>query len=211
VVLAILALLLTGAVFLATLVTVGTVLSLRGAAGLAAAREPGAPTDQAGMEARNKALAKKLAAFAPKTPYLVIDTARNRLFYKKGEMVVREAIVSTGSGVVLKEPNGKRSWTFDTPRGEHVVKSKATNPMWIKPDWAFIEEGEPLPSNYGDRVEEGTLGDYALGIGNGYFLHGTLYTRLLGRNVTHGCVRIGDEDLEFLFRNVPLGTKVYIF
>jgi L,D-transpeptidase YbiS len=55
------------------------------------------------------------------------------------------------------------------------------------------------------------MGDYALGIGNGYFLHGTLYTRLLGRNVTHGCVRIGDADLEYLYKNVPLGTKVYLF
>ncbi len=97
------------------------------------------------------------------------------------------------------------------PPGRAAVKSKAKNPTWIKPDWAFIEEGEAIPKNYGDRAEEGVLGDYALGIGNGYFLHGTLYTRLLGRNVTHGCVRIGDEDLEYLYRNVPLGTKVYIF
>ena len=55
------------------------------------------------------------------------------------------------------------------------------------------------------------MGDYALGIGNGFFLHGTLYTRLLGRNVTHGCVRIGDADLEYLYKTVPLGTKVYLF
>ena len=38
------------------------------------------------------------------------------------------------------------------------------------------------------------MGDYALGIGSGYFIHGTLYKRLLGRNVSHGCVRLGDED-----------------
>ncbi len=208
---AVLALGLTGLVFLAVLVAVGTLMSRRGLAVPADAREPDAPADRAAIEARNQALRKKLAGFAPKTPYIVIDTARNRLFYRKGEQVLREAVVSTGSGVLLREPNGKRSWTFDTPRGEYAVRSKATNPMWIKPDWAFIEEGEPLPSDYGDRVEEGTLGDYALGIGNGYFLHGTLYTRLLGRNVTHGCVRIGDEDLEYLFRNAPLGTKVYIF
>ena len=55
------------------------------------------------------------------------------------------------------------------------------------------------------------MGDYALGIGRGYFLHGTLYKRLLGRNVSHGCVRLGDEDLEFLFKTATLGTKVIIY
>jgi len=61
-------------------------------------------------------------------------------------------------------------------------------PSWVKPDWAFIEEGEDIPKNYYDRIEEGVLGDYALEIGNGYFIHGTLYTRLLGKSVTHGCI-----------------------
>jgi L,D-transpeptidase YbiS len=55
------------------------------------------------------------------------------------------------------------------------------------------------------------MGDYALGLGNGYFIHGTLYKRMLGRNVSHGCVRLGDEDLAHLYRNVPIGTRVFIF
>ena len=58
-----------------------------------------------------------------------------------------------------------------------------------------------------DRIEAGTLGDYALGFGHGYFIHGTLYTRLLGRNVTHGCVRVGDEDLKDVFKAVPIGRE----
>ena len=62
-----------------------------------------------------------------------------------------------------------------------------------------------------ERIEAGTLGDYALGFGDGYFIHGTLYTRLLGRNVTHGCVRVGDEDLKAVFRAVSIGTKIYIY
>jgi L,D-transpeptidase YbiS len=60
-------------------------------------------------------------------------------------------------------------------------------------------------------VEEGVLGDYALAFGNGYFIHGTLYKRLLGRNVTHGCIRVGDEDLETIYKLSRLGTKIYIF
>jgi L,D-transpeptidase YbiS len=163
------------------------------------------------LREENLKLAKKIEKQHPKGLFLVVDTGRNRLTVRDGDRVVREVVVSCGSGGVLEDPKGGRSWVFDTPRGERQVKSKAKHPTWIKPDWAFIEEGETIPKKYDDRVEEGVLGDYALGIGNGYFLHGTLYTRLLGRNVTHGCVRIGDADLEYLYKNVPLGTKVYLF
>ncbi|HEY5999519.1 MAG TPA: L,D-transpeptidase [bacterium] len=174
---------------------------------------PAAPAveDAKALAAENRQLEKKIEKVRPKGLFLVVDTGRNRLTVKDGEKVVREIVVSCGSGGVLEDPKGGRTWVFDTPRGERQVKSKAKHPTWIKPDWAFIEEGEAIPKKYDDRVEEGVLGDYALGIGNGYFLHGTLYTRLLGRNVTHGCVRIGDADLEYLYKSVPLGTKVYIF
>lgn len=158
-----------------------------------------------------QAVQKKIGALQPKGFYIVVDTGENRLYVKKGSEVVRQAVVSCGSGDILQDPGGKRKWVFDTPRGEYVVKSKITNPYWVKPDWAFIEEGEPIPKNQEERVEAGSLGDYALGFGDGYFIHGTLYTRLLGRNVTHGCVRVGDDDLKEIFKIVPLGAKIYIY
>jgi lipoprotein-anchoring transpeptidase ErfK/SrfK len=160
---------------------------------------------------RAAAVKKKLEALKPRGTYIVIDTGANRLWLKNGDTVIREAVVSCGSGGILKDPSGQRTWVFDTPRGQFTVKSKITNPYWVKPDWAFIEEGEPIPENLEDRVEAGTLGDYAVGFGSGYFIHGTLYTRLLGRNVTHGCVRAGDEDLKFLFKNVPVGARIFIY
>ena len=168
-------------------------------------------TPSASLKGNPSVLRKKISSLSPKGIYIVIDTARNRLYLKKGEDTLREAVISSGSGNVLTEPSGKRTWVFDTPRGEHSVKSKVENPDWVKPDWAFVEEGEKIPSNYGDRVESGMLGAYALAIGNGYLIHGTLYTRLLGRNVTHGCVRVGDGDLEYVFKNTPIGSKVIIF
>jgi hypothetical protein len=61
------------------------------------------------------------------------------------------------------------------------------------PDWAFIEE-EDLLRNWSDRIDKASLGDYALYLGDGYMIHGTLYQRYLGR-VTHGCIRLGDADL----------------
>lgn len=172
---------------------------------------PAAVDDPASLRAENLKLEKKIDKLRPKGLFLVVDTGKNRLSVHDGVRQVREVVVSCGSGGVLEDPKGGRTWVFDTPRGERVVKSKVKNPTWIKPDWAFIEEGEPIPKNSNDRAEEGVMGDYALGVGNGFFLHGTLYTRLLGRNVTHGCVRIGDADLEYLHKNVPLGTKVYFF
>lgn len=163
------------------------------------------------FKGNSAALKKKISSLSPKGVYIVIDTARNKLYLKKGDNILREAVVSTGSGSILKDPSGKREWVFDTPRGEHSVKSKIKNPDWVKPDWAFIEEGEDIPTDYRNRVESGVLGDYALAIGNGYLIHGTLYSRMLGRNVSHGCVRVGDEDLEFVYNNTPIGTKVIIF
>lgn len=163
------------------------------------------------LAAANGKLLKKMAALAPKGQYLVIDTANNRIYLREGERTLRDMIASCGSGNVLVDPVGGRTWTFDTPRGQFQIRSKVKEPIWIKPDWAFIEEGEPIPNSTKDRAEADVMGDYALGLGKGYFIHGTLYKRLLGRNVSHGCVRLGDADLEFLFKTIPLGTKVIIF
>ncbi len=162
-------------------------------------------------KAKNISLEEKLRALSPKGLYIVIDTSGNRLYLKKGEQTMLAAVVSCGSGNVLADPSGKRTWVFDTPMGEYSVKSKIVNPIWVKPDWAFFEEGEDIPQNPQDRMEEGMMGNYALSLGKGYFIHGTLYTRLLGRNVTHGCVRVGDQDLEAIYKQTPIGTKVLIF
>jgi len=169
------------------------------------------PKSKISPEAQNTALKKKIKSYQPRGVYIMIDSAENRYYLKEGDRILREGLVSTGSGEILVDPRGKRSWVFDTPKGEFFVKSKIQNPYWVKPDWAFIEEGEPIPRRMEERVEGGVLGDYALGFGNGYFLHGTLYTRLLGRNVTHGCVRFGDEDLEAVFKASKIGTKIYIY
>lgn len=163
------------------------------------------------LEAKNRSLNAKMKALAPRGVYIMIDTAENRLRLMKDGKMIREAVVSCGSGSVLQDPKGEKKWIFDTPRGEFSVSSKLVNPTWIKPDWAFYEEGEPLPKDFSDRVDNDTLGDYALGFGNGFFIHGTLYTRMLGRNVTHGCVRVGDDDLKEIYKSVPFGAKVYIY
>jgi lipoprotein-anchoring transpeptidase ErfK/SrfK len=163
------------------------------------------------LKSRNYALRQRLKSLTPDEIYIVIDTGRNMLYLKRGNGKIREAVISAGSGSILKDPSGKRQWIFDTPRGEYRVKTKYISPVWTRPDWAFIEEGEAIPKDPRKRVEEGVLGDYALGFGHGYFIHGTLYTRLLGRNVTHGCIRVGDRDLKAVYSAAVVGTRIYIF
>jgi L,D-transpeptidase YbiS len=164
-----------------------------------------------GRAETDASLRKKLQSLLPKGAYLVVDSAQNVLLLKKGDEVLRKAVVSCGSGSVLEEPGGKRQWIFDTPRGAFQVKTKIIDPTWVKPDWAFIEEGKEPPKKQEERLESGVLGDYALGFGEGFFIHGTLYTRLLGRSVTHGCIRVGDDDLKAIFSTAVIGTKIYIF
>jgi len=164
------------------------------------------------LESENAKLAEKIKKLSPKGCYIVVDTAKNRLYLKKNADTVRKAVVATGNGNVLTEKTGKkRAWTFDTPRGEFAIKTKLKEPVWVKPDWAFIEEGETVPKTLADRIQEDVMGEYAMGFGNGFFIHGTIYTRLLGRNATHGCIRVGDDDLLAVNEASPVGTKIYIY
>ncbi|WP_447978811.1 L,D-transpeptidase [Candidatus Nitrospira bockiana] len=179
---------------------------------LAADRVTPATSDVRALLTRQAQLKHKLAQLAPPGLYLVVDTAHNRLYVKRGRETLLTALASTGSGTILDKPDQPGSqWVFDTPRGEFTIQSKLTNPVWVKPDWAFLEEGLSVPRSRADRVEPGILGDYALGFGKGFFIHGTLYPRLLGKNVTHGCIRLSDEDLRAVYRLAKIGTPLLIF
>jgi len=171
-----------------------------------------AVVDEAELRHRAEKYEKRLASFAPKREtFVVVDTYRNRLQVRKGDQLVREAICSTGSGVRLRDPRNGREWIFDTPSGEVKIWRKRRDPVWIKPDWAFIEEGYEPPKGMRDRVDDYSLGDYALDMPDGYIIHGTVFKTLLGRRVTHGCIRLGDEDLKFVYDTVPVGARVFLF
>jgi L,D-transpeptidase YbiS len=160
---------------------------------------------------RMATLEGKLSKMIPQDSYIIIDTPGNRYHLMAGGNQVREGNCSTGSYIRLKAGDD-REWIFATPRGMYKVINKIKNPIWHKPDWAFIEEGKPVPpQNSPERFEAGVLGDYALYIGNGYMLHGTLYQRLLGMPVTHGCVRLDDESLEVIFKSLQIGSRVFIY
>jgi lipoprotein-anchoring transpeptidase ErfK/SrfK len=153
----------------------------------------------------------KLDKLKPVKPYIVVNTTENRFSLRNANGdTIRTGACSTGKNELLIA--GKKRIVFKTPKGMFDVKSKQEDRPWIKPDWAFIEDGLPIPSaRSASRIDYSTLGDYALSIGDGYMLHGTLYQRFLGLPVTHGCVRLGDKDLEVIYHTLSKGSKVFIY
>lgn len=163
------------------------------------------------LEGRVRKLQEKEDRLFPAGPVILVDTSANEIFLVRGSQVIVKDKCSTGSGLELTDTSGKRTWTFETPRGSFRALSKVTNPVWYRPDWAFIEEGEPIPKDRASRAVADVLGDYAIAFGDGYFIHGTLYTRMLGSSVTHGCVRVDDESLKKIYQAAEPGTPIWIF
>jgi hypothetical protein len=156
-------------------------------------------------------LSRKYNSYTSGQSYLVINTTDNLFYLYRNKKLVREGHCSTGSFKMLKTEEG-RSWIFKTPKGKFTIQGKTTNPPWRRPDWAYVEEGLPIPSQDDpSRYEYGVLGDYAMALGDGYLIHGTIYKRFLGMPVTHGCVRLNDEDLKAIFNTLSIGSKIYIF
>jgi lipoprotein-anchoring transpeptidase ErfK/SrfK len=157
-------------------------------------------------------LTLKFNAYTSGQSYIVVNTTENRFYLYTNKKLVRAGFCSTGSLTMLKTEKGDKFWVFKTPRGKRTIHGKITNPSWNRPDWSFIEEGLPIPpKNSPARYESGVLGDYAMSIGDGYLIHGTIYKRFLGMPVTHGCVRLNDEDLDVVYHTLNIGSKVYIF
>jgi L,D-transpeptidase ErfK/SrfK len=157
-----------------------------------------------------KDLADQFATAFTNELYIVVNPNSNRLSLRRGQNVVLDAAISTGKNDTLRFR--RQTWVFQTPRGIMSVIRKKKDPVWIKPDWAFLEKGESIPSLHSPlRKEKGVLGAFLLDLGGGVMIHGTPQEHLLGRSVTHGCIRVGYDDLKVLYDSVQVGTKVFIF
>jgi L,D-transpeptidase ErfK/SrfK len=106
---------------------------------------------------------------------------------------------------------GRMDW--DTPLGATSVISKVRNPSWYTPQSVRDEhaaDGRPLPRIVPPGPQN-PLGKYAMRLGlPGYLIHGTNRPTGVGMRVTHGCIRMFPEDIEFLFPNVDVNTPVRI-
>ena len=192
-----------------------------------------------------------------------VDIARRQIvvFGPQGD-TLRVMPAAVGSGGVLRA--GDTVWTFNTPRGVATVIRKEENPLWIPPDWHYVEvaraeqlrldrlqfgeekllrngtrlvmrgsvagvlkelEFRPLPTDehiifdstlfippFGakNRFVAGVLGAYRLALSNGVAIHGTPDGESIGKAVTHGCIRLRDADVTWLYQNVPVGARVVI-
>ena len=137
---------------------------------------------------------------------IVLNLAEYRLYYypkaKDGE-----------TAYVMTYPISIGRMDWETPLGRTTVISKVRNPSWYVPRSVLEEhaaEGRPLP-----RVvppgPDNPLGEYAMRLGlPGYLIHGTNRPAGVGMRVTHGCVRMFPEDIEFLFGKIDLQTPVRI-
>jgi L,D-transpeptidase ErfK/SrfK len=148
---------------------------------------------------------------APRTGTVItIDVSLNRLYLFRDGQLVKESPAATGSEKVLKQ--GRHVWLFRTPEGHLTVLRKIEDPVWTKPDWAFVEDGERVPPlNSPKRKVKGHLGRYALDLGEGIMIHGTDESRSIGRKMSHGCIRLPNDMLKTVYRSAAIGTDVYIF
>lgn len=200
--------------------------------------------------------------------YIVVSIEDHRLWYRVGDSVIFTTEVATGSGKILEKSGGDTHWRFETPRGRLVVQSRETDPVWVAPDWHYVEEAQrrglgvvrlerrqriPVgdgsflvvagsdvvkrfpdgrqtivdasegnelvasgnivipPFGTNQRKYRGVLGTHRINLGDGYALHGTNKPETIGRSVSHGCVRLRNEDIAKLYELVPIGTPVFIY
>jgi L,D-transpeptidase ErfK/SrfK len=140
------------------------------------------------------------AYLLPDAPHrgIVVNLAEQRLYYfpARGNTVETFPI---GVGVVAGA----------TPVGVTRIVAKEDGPTWVPPPSVRAEEPD-LPASIPPGPDN-PLGAYALRLGwNNYLIHGTNHPFGVGRDVSHGCIRLYPEDIAKLFHEVPVGTTVRV-
>jgi L,D-transpeptidase catalytic domain len=103
-----------------------------------------------------------------------------------------------------------------TTRGSDVVKrgrDGSVRPLTASDGRELAAGGKIIIPPFGTNARryKEILGTHRLNLGDGYALHGTNAPTTIGRSVSHGCVRLRNEDIETLYRMIPVGAAVYIY
>jgi L,D-transpeptidase ErfK/SrfK len=139
---------------------------------------------------------------------IVVNLPEHRLYYYPRPKKHEKPVVITFPVSV-----GKMDWR--TPMGQTQIINKITLPYWHPPPSVLkehAENGDPLPKVV-PPGRDNPLGDYAMRLAihpGDYLIHGTNNPQAVGMAVTHGCIRLYPEDIEALFKMVPVGTKVWL-
>lgn len=101
-------------------------------------------------------------------------------------------------------------------RGSNVVRvdpDGAVQEVTASDEREIVADGRIVIPPYGttQRKYQGVLGDFRLYLGDGYGIHGTNNPASVGQAVSHGCVRLRNEDIAWLYHAVTVGTPVYIY
>lgn len=141
---------------------------------------------------------------------ITVDVSKNHAYLFQDGQLVADGPAATGKESVLE--HGDDVWVFHTPRGHLKVLRKIVDPVWTKPDWAFIEAGEKVPPpDSPKRQEKGVMGKYALALGDGIYIHGTNEPDSLGKAASHGCIRLPARLIKKMYETAKVGTDVYIY
>ena len=137
---------------------------------------------------------------------LVLNLAEYRMYYYPKPKAGAPAYV-----YVYPMSIGRMDW--ETPLGRTKIVAMAKNPAWYPPQSVRDEheaDGDPLPRIVPPGPDN-PLGSRALRLGiPGYLIHGTNRPAGVGMRVSHGCIRMFPEDIEFLFQHIGVNTPVRI-
>jgi lipoprotein-anchoring transpeptidase ErfK/SrfK len=131
---------------------------------------------------------------------IIIDHSDRRLYH----------VISKGIAMVYGVSVGREGfgWT-----GSEVVTAKSEWPTWNPPKEMRIREakkGHILPETMEGGLDN-PLGARAMYLGNTeYRIHGTNQPNSIGRAMSSGCIRMANEDVEYLYANVKIGTRVIV-
>lgn len=133
---------------------------------------------------------------------IVVNVAEMRLYYYPKESNTVE-ILPIGIGQAGRET--PRNWVT-------AVERKQAGPTWTptaNTRKAYADEGKTLPA-FVPAGPDNPMGLYAIYIGKLYAIHGTNADFGIGLRVSQGCIRLRNQDIKYLFDNVPVGTRVQI-
>ena len=137
---------------------------------------------------------------------IVVNVAEMRMYYFPKPRPGQPAMVETYPVSI-----GRGDW--NTPLVSTRVTGKVVDPSWTPPKSIRAEhaaEGDPLPEKIPGGPDN-PLGKYALRLSlPSYLIHGTNNQFGIGMQVTHGCMRLYADDIERLYKTVPIGTPVRI-
>ncbi|HET9439056.1 MAG TPA: L,D-transpeptidase [Longimicrobiales bacterium] len=79
---------------------------------------------------------------------------------------------------------------YETPKGTYRINSVIWNPWWHPPKSKWARGEKPTPPG-----PNNPMGKVKINFAPLYYIHGTLYEDKLGAPASHGCIRMGKEDL----------------